>query len=151
MGPYKATTAAPAHDYLALTGGAIGHGLPMGAGAAVACPHRKVVCLQGDGGALYTPQALWTMAREQLDVTVVIFNNGAYAILDLELKRVGAAEPAGETARAMLNLDKPSIDWLALAQGLGVNATRAATVEAFDAAFAEAMGTYGPHLIEVAL
>lgn len=150
IGPYNATAAAAPHDYLALTGGAIGHGMPMAAGAAVACPGRKVVCLHGDGGALYTPQALWTMAREQLDVTVIVFNNAAYAILNIELERVGAT-PVGAAAKSMLTLDKPTLNWPSLAAGMGVDADRVDSVEAFERAFAAAMTTPGPLLIEVAL
>src|SRR5437763_5459746 len=84
------TAGAPRHDWLALTGGAIGQGLPVAVGAAIACPDRPVFALEADGSALYTIQSLWTMAREQLDVTVVIFNHRSYAILNMELARVGA-------------------------------------------------------------
>jgi acetolactate synthase-1/2/3 large subunit len=149
-GPYNATVAAAPHDYLALTGGAIGHGMPMAAGAAVACPGRKVVCLLGDGAALYTPQAMWTMARERLDVTIIIFNNAAYAILDIEIQRSGAGSP-GAIARSMLDLDKPTLKFTSIAEGMGVDATRVDTVEAFERTFISAMATPGPKLIEVAL
>ncbi len=141
--------AAP-HDWLNLTGGAIGQGLPVAVGAAVACPDRKVVNLQADGSAMYTNQSLWTMAREQLDVCVVIFNNSSYAILNLELMRVGVENP-GERAKSMLELTNPSIDWLSIAQGMGVKASRATTTEEFRSQFEGAMSSNGPHLIEVML
>ena len=105
-----ATAASPPHDVLTLTGGAIGQGLPVALGAAIAAPHRPVVALQADGSALYTISALWTMAREQLDITVVILNNRAYAILQLELKRVGAFA-AGPRAQSLLDLSNPGIDF----------------------------------------
>jgi acetolactate synthase-1/2/3 large subunit len=144
------TRGAPPHDWMALTGGAIGLGLPMAVGAAVAAPGRKVISLNGDGAAMYTPQALWTMAREQLDVTVVIFANRAYRVLNIELGRTGAGEP-GPAARTLLNLGDPVIDWVSLAKGLGAPATRCDTAEAFDAAFAAAMAQSGPTLIEAVL
>ncbi|MDE2356588.1 MAG: acetolactate synthase large subunit [Alphaproteobacteria bacterium] len=142
-------TAAP-HDWLRLTGGSIGQGIPLATGAAVAAPHRKVVCLQGDGGAMYTLQALWTQARERLDVTTVIFANRAYAILNVELSRVGALNP-GPKALSMLDLTHPELDFVKLAQGMGVEASRAATLAEFDAQFASAMAQTGPRLIEAVL
>ncbi len=123
-----ATAASPPHDVLTLTGGAIGQGLPVAIGAAIAAPHRPVVALQADGSALYTISALWTMAREQLDITVVILNNHAYAILQLELKRVGASA-AGPKAQSLLDLSDPGIDFVAIAEGFGVPANRATTAE----------------------
>jgi len=147
-GTMLATTAAPPHDYLTLAGGSIGQGIPLAAGAAVACPDRKVVCLQGDGGAMYTLQALWTQAREKLDVTTVIVANRSYAILNVELARVGARN-VGPRALAMLDLRNPDLDFVKLAEGMGVEASRAETVEAFDAQFADAMARSGPRLIEV--
>src|SRR5262249_35245553 len=119
-----ATEGAPAHDWLTLTGGAIGQGLPTAVGAAIACPDRPVIALQADRSALYTIQALWTMARERLDVTTIIFDNRAYAILRMELDRVGV-EAAGDRARAMLDLSDPDLDFVAIARGFGVPATRA--------------------------
>ena len=136
------------HDHLALTGGAIGQGIPVAAGAAVACPDRKVVSLQGDGAAMYTLQALWTQARESLDVTTVIFANRSYAILNIELTRVGAGEP-GPRAISMLDLHNPELDWVKLASGMGVEASRATSVEQFATQFASAMKHRGPRLIEV--
>jgi len=141
--------AAP-HDWLCLTGGAIGQGLPVAVGAAIACPERKVVNLQADGSAMYTNQALWTMVRENLDICVVLYNNSSYAILNLELMRVGVENP-GERARSMLELTNPSIDWVKLAEGMGVTASRVRTTEEFTQHFTQAMTTRGPCLIEVVL
>lgn len=141
--------AAP-HDWLCLTGGAIGQGLPVAVGAAVACPDRKVINLQADGSAMYTNQSLWTMARENLDICVVIYNNSSYAILNLELMRVGVDNP-GERAKSMLDLTNPCIEWVKIAEGMGVKASRATTTEEFKSLFAEAMVTKGPQLIEVML
>ncbi len=115
----------------------------------MACPDRKVVCLHGDGGAMYTLQALWSQARERLDVTTVIFANRSYAILNIELMRVGA--DAGPAALSMLDIGDPSLDWVALATGMGVEAVRGDTLEAFDDAFASAMRSRGPQLIEAVL
>ena len=142
-------TAAP-HDVLSLMGGSIGQGLPVANGAAVACSDRKVVCLHGDGGAMYTLQALWTQAREQLDVTTVIFANRSYAILNIELLRVGVPA-AGPNAAAMFDIGNPELNWVQLAGGMGVEATRVTTLAEFGAAFAAAMATRGPRLIEVML
>ena len=138
------------HDHLALTGGSIGQGLPLATGAAVACRDRKVVCLHGDGGAMYTLQALWTQAREGLDVTTVIFANHSYAILKIELMRVGAENP-GPKALSMFDLTNPQLDWRELARGMGVEAARAETAEEFASQFADAMQHRGPRLIEVVL
>jgi len=145
-----ATAGAPRHDWLTLTGGAIGYGLPAATGAAVACPDRKVVCLEADGSAMYTIQALWTQAREGLDVTTVIFNNRSYAILNMELTRVGAGEP-GPKALDMLDLSRPDLDFVALAQGMGVDAVRPSTAEELADAFRRAVDEPGPHLIDVLL
>ncbi|TQV86189.1 acetolactate synthase large subunit [Exilibacterium tricleocarpae] len=141
--------AAP-HDWLTLTGGAIGQGLPAALGAAIACPDRKVINLQADGSAMYTNQALWTMARENLDVCVVLYNNSSYAILNLELLRVGVEQP-GARAKSMLELDNPRIEWTQIAAGMGVSASRATTTEEFQAQFEAAMAARGPRLIEVVL
>jgi acetolactate synthase-1/2/3 large subunit len=138
------------HDLLTLTGGAIGQGLPVAVGAAVACPDRKVISLQADGSAMYTNQSLWTMVRENLDVCVVIFNNSSYAILNLELARVGVENP-GERASSMLDISRPNIEWTKIAAGMGMAATKATTIEEFMAQFKVAMGTKGPRLIEVLL
>lgn len=141
------TAGAPRHDLLALTGGAIGQALPAAVGAAIACPQRPVLALVGDGSAMYTIQALWTMAREHLNVVSVVFNNRAYGILNVELERVGA-ERAGPRAKAQLDLDAPGLDFVQMAQGLGVPAVRATTAEGFTDALARALATPGPHLIE---
>jgi acetolactate synthase I/II/III large subunit len=139
--------AAP-HDWLQLTGGAIGEGLPLAVGAAVACPDRKVVSLQADGSGMYSLQALWTMARERLDVVVCIWANRAYAILKNELANVGAENP-GRKAHDMLSLGNPDLDWVALAKGMGVEGKRVETAEAFADVFASASRRKGPFLIEV--
>ena len=144
---FPMTQGAAKHDWLTLTGGSIGQGLPLAVGAAVACPNRKVVALQADGSGMYTLQALWTMARENLDVTTIILNNGSYAILNIELQRVGVAN-AGPKALSLLDLKRPNLDWVALAQGMGVQAARAETVEAFREAFAAAITGNGPRLFE---
>ena len=135
------------HDWIQLCGGSIGNGLPLAVGAALGAPGRKVVCLEGDGSAMYTAQALWTMAREQLDVVSVIYANRNYAILNFELERVGAGTP-GERARSMLNIASPALDWVSLARGMGVSATSVTTAEALDAALARACAEPGPYLIE---
>ena len=142
-------TAAP-HEVLALTGGAIGIGLPLAIGAAVAKPDRKVLALSGDGSAMYTVQSLWTMARENLDVTVVVFANHSYRILNIEMGRTGAGNP-GPSASKLLDLGDPKIDWVSLAKGLGVDAVRCETAEQFETAFARAMREPGPKFIEAAI
>ncbi|MDT8319656.1 MAG: acetolactate synthase large subunit [Xanthomonadales bacterium] len=147
MDIFPATVTAPAHDWLMLTGGAIGVGLPLSLGAAIACPERKLVTLQADGSALYTIQALWSMAREQTDVTVVLLNNRSYAILNIELARVGAGQPTPKTL-SMLDLSRPDLDFAALAESMGVRASRATSAEEFDRQFAAAVAAPGPHLIE---
>jgi len=145
-----ATAAAPPHDWLALTGGAIGQGLPLAAGAALACPERQVLAMEADGSAMYTISALWTHAREQLDITTVIFSNRSYAILNMELERTGAPA-AGPTARSMLDLSRPGLDFTAMAQGMGVPASRAETAAEFAAQLRRALAEPGPHLIEAAV
>jgi len=146
---YPATQNAASHDWLSLTGGSIGIGLPCAVGAAVACPDRKIVCLEGDGSSMYTIQALWTMARENLDVTVVIFNNQKYSILELEFMRTGARGGVpGPKAASMLDIGKPNMDFVDLANGMGVRASRATTAEEFNQQFAEAIAGSGPHLID---
>ena len=141
------TAGAPRHDWLTLTGGAIGQGLPVAVGAAVACPDRPVIALEADGSALYTFQSLWTMAREQLDVTVVIFNNRAYQILNTEFARTGVHD-AGPRARAQLELGNPDVDFVELGGGLGIPSRRADTGEQLTGALDEAIADPGPHLIE---
>ena len=150
LAPYAFTATAAPHDYIGLTGGSIGFGLPVAVGAAVACPDRRVVCLHGDGGAMYTLQALWTQARENLDVINVIFANRSYAILNIELMRVGAGN-GGPKALSMLDIGSPTLDFCKLADGMGVAASRATTAEGFADQFADALRTRGPRLIEVVL
>jgi acetolactate synthase-1/2/3 large subunit len=144
-----ATARGPRHDWLNVTGGAIGIGLPLAIGAAIAAPDRKVVGLQADGSSMYTIQALWTHARENLDTTTVIFNNRQYSILRSELKRVGATE--GPKALDLLDLSRPNIDFVALAGGLGVPGERATTAEEFTAALERALADRGPRLVEAIL
>lgn len=142
-----ATAGAPQHDVLTLTGGAIGQGMPVATGAAIAAPERPVLNLQSDGSALYTISALWTQARENANVTTVVLNNRAYAILRMELQRVGA-ESDGARAGSLLDLSTPDMDFVKIAEGLGVPATRAGTAEELAEAFANALAEPGPHLIE---
>lgn len=143
----QATAGAAPHDWLTLTGGAIGQGLPVATGAAVACPGRPVLSLEGDGSAMYTIQSLWTQARDSLDVTTVIFANRSYAILDFELSRVGA-EARGPAAAELFGIGRPDLDFVALAQSMGVPGRRAEDAEAFTAALREALAEPGPRLIE---
>ncbi|MFO1118173.1 MAG: acetolactate synthase large subunit [Beijerinckiaceae bacterium] len=143
----KYTAGAPRHDLLTLTGGAIGQGLPNAVGAAIACPDRPVLALIGDGSSMYTIQSLWTMAREKLNVTTVVFNNASYSVLNVELERVGA-EKIGDKARAQLDLSKPVLNFTQIAEGLGVAAVRATDPEAFTRALERALASRGPHLIE---
>jgi acetolactate synthase I/II/III large subunit len=138
------------HDHLPVTGGSIGQGLPVALGAALACPERKVVALEADGSAMYTLQSLWTMARERLDVTVVILANRRYRILDIEMRRTGAGD-VGTRAEEMIDLSDPAPDWTRLAAGFGVEATRAQTADEFIREFAAAMRERGPRLIEASL
>jgi acetolactate synthase-1/2/3 large subunit len=145
-----ATAGAPAHDVLTLTGGAIGYGMPAAVGAAIAAPDRPVLSLQADGSAMYTVSALWTQAREKLDVTTVIYNNAAYDILRVELQRVGAegAQQPGPKARELLDIGRPTVDFVAIAQGMGVPARRVACGEELTDALSDAFAEPGPHLIE---
>jgi acetolactate synthase I/II/III large subunit len=151
IGLPAATAGAPRHDWLTLTGGAIGYGLPAATGAAVACPDRPVWCLQADGSAMYTISALWSHAREGLDVTTVVYHNGAYAILRAELQQVGAAGFVvgdGARARSLLDLTRPRLDFVSLAGGMGVPATSVDTAEALADALRRAADEDGPHLVE---
>jgi acetolactate synthase-1/2/3 large subunit len=142
--------AAAQYDHLPVTGGAIGQGLPVALGAALACPSRKVVALEADGSAMYTLQSLWTMARERLDVTIVILANRRYRILDIEMRRTGAGT-VGPRADRMIDLAHPDPDWVKLAEGLGVQAARATTGDEFVREFGAAMREPGPRLIEAVL
>jgi acetolactate synthase-1/2/3 large subunit len=148
-----ATAGAPAHDVLTLTGGAIGFGMPTAIGAALAAPDRPVLSLQSDGSAMYTISALWTQAREQLDVTTVLYNNSAYDILRIELQRVGAqtADVIGPKALELLDLGRPTIDFVEIAEGMGVPARRVSTAQELADAITRAFAERGPHLIEAVI
>jgi acetolactate synthase-1/2/3 large subunit len=141
---------APPFDHLILTGGSIGYGPPAATGAAVACPDRTVVNLQGDGAGMYTVQALWTQAREKLDVKTIILANRKYSILQIEFGRVGAHNP-GPKAMGMLDLTNPVIEWTLLARGMGVRGYRATTADEFVKALAEAFAEPGPALVEAVI
>lgn len=144
---YIASQGAAPHDWLALTGGAIGDGIPMAVGAAVACPGRPVINLQADGSAMYTIQGLWTAARENLHVITILLNNKSYAVLNMELDRVGATAQS-ERSRSLLSLDKPVIDFTAMGRAMGASAVRVEDNEGFVKALKRALAEPGPHLIE---
>jgi acetolactate synthase-1/2/3 large subunit len=147
---YSASAAARPHTVLTNTGGAIGQGLPAALGAAIAAPDRPVIALQSDGSALYTAQALWTMARESADVVVLIAANHAYNVLRTELARHGSTEPGPQAAR-LTSLGEPAIDWVSLARGFGVPASDATTIGELRVAFSEALRARGPHLIQMTM
>ncbi len=142
------TQTAPPHDWLHVTGGSIGQGLPVGTGAAIGHPDRQVIVMEGDGSGMYTLQSLWTQARESLNVLTVIFANRTYRILEYEIKNLCGKE-AGPESSAMMRLDDPDLDWVALSQGMGVPARRVATLDAFIDAFRRGIEEPGPCLIEV--
>ena len=144
------TSAAAPHDWLQNTGGSIGFGMPVAIGAALACPDRQVLCLEGDGSAMYTTQSLWTMARENLDITVVIMSNRAYQILRAQLPRVGIANP-GRRSIDMLTLDRPHLDWTAMAKAHGVEAGVATDLESLVRQLNRGFSLRGPYLIELVL
>ena len=146
LGP--AMTAAAPHDWLQGMGGAIGYGLPCAVGAAIGAPGRPVLAIEGDGSAMYTLQALWTMARESLPVVTVVFANRRYAILQGELKGVGA-QISGDKATDMLTLDRPALDWVALARGHGVPAVAVDEAGALAQALERGYASRAPCLIEV--
>jgi len=143
----SSTAGAPRHDVLTLTGGAIGQGLPVAIGAAIAGNDRPVIALVGDGTAMYTIQSLWTIVAENLNITTIVFNNRSYAILNIELQRTGADKP-GPKAKAQLDLTHPPIDFVSIARGMGMPAKKATTAEEFNDALAEAIREGGPHLID---
>jgi acetolactate synthase-1/2/3 large subunit len=147
---FPETAGAPPHDWINNRGGSIGYGLPVAIGAAIACPDRKVIAMIGDGSAMYTIQALWTMARDNLDVTVLIFANGAYKILRGELTNVGVQNP-GPRAIDMLTLNRPDIDWVAMARSMGVPGVKVDTSEGLAKAIDVGLQTGGPNLIQVVL
>lgn len=145
-----ATKGARPHDWLANTGGSIGIAMPLAVGAAVACPERRVLCLSADGSGMYTPQALWTMAREGLKVTTVIFANRAYGVLKREFSYLGVGEP-GPRARALFDIGRPDLDWVSLAKSMGVPGNRVHSLDEFVQALQAGLETEGPSLIEVGL
>jgi acetolactate synthase I/II/III large subunit len=147
---FPMTYSAPPHDWLQLTGGAIGDGMPLATGAAVACPERKVISLEADGSGMYTLQSLWTQAREGLNVMTLIWANHAYAILRHELANVGVKKP-GRKALEMVSLGNPELDWVSLAKGMGVEGRRVETVDELVSAFRAGIAVRGPFLIEVVL
>ncbi|MBB6255257.1 acetolactate synthase large subunit [Nitrospirillum iridis] len=144
------TAGAVAHDIIQNMGGSIGYGTPVATGAALACPHRRVVCMVGDGSAMYTIQSLWTQAREQLNVTTIIFANNSYQILKAEFANMGFGAP-GPQALAMIDIDRPSIDWLAMGKSMGVQAVSVNTADEFFHAMMRCNAMPGPSLIEVRL
>jgi acetolactate synthase-1/2/3 large subunit len=144
----QATAGAPAHDWLTLTGGAIGYGIPTATGAAIAAPDRPVLCLESDGSAMYTISGLWTQARENLNVTTVLYDNSAYDILRIELQRVGAGSAPGPKALDLLDLSRPTMDFVKISEGMGVPARRVSTAEEFAEALRAAFDEPGPHLID---
>lgn len=145
---WQASRGAPPHDWLPITGGSIGIGLPLATGAAVACPDRPVLCLQADGSAAYTMQALWTQAREGLNITTVIYSNRAYRILEMEYAATESGAVPGPQAGQLMRLERPAIDWAGVARGMGVPASRAETAEELTAAVERALREPGPHLVE---
>jgi len=149
-GIMAATQGAPPHDWVACTGGSIGIAMPLAVGAAVACPDRPVLCLTADGSGMYTAQALWTMAREGLNVATVVFANRAYAVLKREFLSLGVGEP-GACARNLFEIDRPELDWVSLAKGMGVPAKRVTSLQDFAKTLREGLESGGPYLIEVPL
>jgi acetolactate synthase-1/2/3 large subunit len=149
-GLMAATAGAPPHDWLGNTGGSIGIALPLAVGAAVACPSRKVLCLTADGSAMYTLQAVWTMAREGLNITTVVFANRDYAVLKREFSYLGIGKPGGR-ALDMFEIGRPDLDWVQLAKGMGVPGTRVNSLEAFGKELQAGLAGEGPTLIEVPL
>jgi acetolactate synthase-1/2/3 large subunit len=147
-GFFPPTAAAAPHDWLQNMGGSIGFSTPVATGAAIACPDRKVICMVGDGSAMYTIQSLWTQAREGLNVVTIVFANRIYQILRGEFDGVGAGEP-GQRALDMLRIDRPTIDFVALAKGMGVAGRAVDNIDDFNKALAEAIAEPGPRLIEV--
>lgn len=149
-GFFPPTAAAKPHDWLQNMGGSIGFSTPVATGAAVACPDRKVICMVGDGSAMYTIQSLWTQAREGLNVLTIVFANRIYQILRGEFDGVGAGDP-GQRAMDMLKIDGPTIDFVSLAKGMGVPARSVDNVDDFVKALAEGVADKGPRLIEVVM
>jgi acetolactate synthase-1/2/3 large subunit len=142
------TAEANPHDWLSSMGGSIGFGLPLAIGVSIGAPDRKVIALEGDGSAMYTLQALWTMAREQLDITIIIFANRGYRILQGELASLSSSD-TGRRAIDMLTIDRPALDWVALARGEGVEANRASNLDEFAREFNRGLASNGPYLVEL--
>jgi acetolactate synthase-1/2/3 large subunit len=149
-GLMAATKGVPPHDWLGNTGGSIGIALPLAVGAAVACPDRRVLCLTADGSAMYTAQALWTMARESLNITTIVFANHDYAVLKREFSYLGVGNP-GPRAASMFEIGRPDLDWTLLAKGMGVPSSRVNSLDAFGKALRAGLSEEGPTLIEVPL
>jgi acetolactate synthase I/II/III large subunit len=149
-GLMAATKGAPPHEWLGNTGGSIGIAMPLAVGAAVACPDRRVLCLTADGSGMYTAQALWTMAREGLNVTTVVFANRDYAVLKREFSYLGVGNP-GPRAASMFEIGRPDLDWTMLAKGMGVPGTRVNSLDAFGKALRSGLEGEGPTVIEVPL
>jgi acetolactate synthase-1/2/3 large subunit len=149
-GMMAATVGSPVHDWLGNTGGSIGIALPLAVGAAVACPDRSVLCLTADGSGMYTVQGLWTMAREGLRVTTVVFANRSYAVLQREFSGLSVGAPGPRTA-ALFDIGRPPLDWVHLAKGMGVHASRVTTLDEFARALKGGFESDGPSLIEVPL
>jgi acetolactate synthase-1/2/3 large subunit len=145
-----ATRGAAPHDLLANTGGSIGIAFPLAVGAAVACPDRRVLCLSADGSGMYTLQALWTMAREGLNITNVVFANRSYAVLKREFSYLGVGDP-GPRALELMEIDRPSLDWVSLARGMGVTAQRVTSLDELAQALRNGFAVAGPTLIEIPL
>ncbi len=145
---YALSAGAAPHDWLFITGGGIGWAMPVAVGAAIAAPDKKILCLQGDGGAMYTIQALWTMARERLDITTVVFSNRGYLILDIELQRHGLG-PAGANAHRLMDMDDPRIDFVKMAEAQGVDAHRVEDCARLADVLSDCLKQPGPHFIEV--
>lgn len=147
---YPALGSSAPHSWLTLTGGAIGLGMPCATGAAIACPDRRVLSFQADGSGLYTMQALWTQARESLDVTTVVCANRAHPILQIELERAGVRRD-GRAARSLTDLVSPDLDWVSLAKGMGVRAVRATDADTLVRELERAYAESGPHVIEAVI
>jgi acetolactate synthase-1/2/3 large subunit len=148
MGPFLSMSqSAPPHTLLTQPGGAIGLGPPCATGAAIACPDRTVINLQADGSAMYTLQALWTQAREQLNVKTIICSNRSYRILGIEMARAGV-RTLGPQAERLIRLSDPAIDWVHLATGMGVPGVRVETADDLAREFERALTMAGPQVIE---
>jgi acetolactate synthase I/II/III large subunit len=149
-GMMAASRGAAPHDWLANTGGSIGIALPLAVGAAIASPNRRVLCLTADGSGMYTLQGLWTMAREGLNVTTVVFANRAYGVLQWEYSGLGVGTP-GPRAADVFNIGRPDIDWVSMAKGMGVPAARATSLDALGELLRKGFASEGPSLIEIPL